>query len=345
MTLSDYIRDMPKAELHVHLEGATRPETLLKLAQRHKIDLPADDVAGVREWYTFRDFPHFVEVYIKISECIQTPDDIELIAREFLQGQAAQNIRYTEITYTALTHFVQKGIPFDEQLDALNTARAWAQATLGVDMQYIIDIPRNLADHDQSMRSAEWAVSGMGRGVIALGLGGYEVGNPPERFTDAFAYAREHGLASIPHAGEHDGPPSVWGALRELGAARIGHGVQSLKDPALVDHLVTTQIPLEVCPTSNICLGEVDAMANHPIQQLLDAGCYVTLNSDDPPMFNTTLTNEYVQAAAAFGWDAAIIDRIVLAGVQAAMLPDDAKAALYQTFEAQLEALREQYIV
>lgn len=343
MTLTDYIREMPKAELHVHLEGSVRPETLLKLARHNKIDLPADDVAGVRQWYTFRDFPHFVEVYIKISECIQTVEDIELVAREFLQGQAAQNIRYSEVTYTALTHYRQKGIPFDAQLAALNRARAWGQAELGVDMQYVIDIPRNLVDEAASLETAMWAVSGMNAGVVALGLGGAEVGNPPENFTKAFAYARDHGLASIPHAGEHGGPGSVWGALRELGAIRLGHGVQAVQDEALIAYLVEHQIPLEVCPTSNVCLGVAASVATHPIHALLEAGCYVTLNSDDPPMFNTTLTDEYRLTAAAFGWDAGTLEMLSVNAVRAAVLPDTTRDQLEADFRAQFETLRAQY--
>ncbi|MEO0563588.1 MAG: adenosine deaminase, partial [Chloroflexota bacterium] len=318
MTLTDFIREMPKVELHVHLEGAVRPETLLKLSKRHNITLPADDVEGVRRWYAFRDFPHFVEIYLKISECMQTPDDIELVAREFLQEQASQNIRYSEVTYTALTHYVQKGIPFADQLAALNSARDWGRDELDVDMAYIIDIPRNLADEAQSMMTAEWAVDAMNDGVVALGLGGYEVGNPPEDFAAAFDYARANGLTSIPHAGEHEGPASIWGAIDSLGAQRIGHGIQAVQDPKLVKYLAQNAIPLEVCPTSNVCLGEVTSVADHPIQQLIDAGCYVTVNSDDPPMFNTTLTDEYAVTATAFGWDAATVEKIGMNAVDAA---------------------------
>jgi len=344
MTLTDYIREMPKAELHVHLEGSVRPETLLKLARKHGIDLPADDLDGVRQWYNYRDFPHFVEIYVKISECMQTVDDIELVAREFLQAQASQNVRYSEVTYTALTHFVQKGIPFDDQIRALNRARAWGQAELGVDMQYIIDIPRNLASDEQSMQVAEWAVDGTDRGVIALGLGGAEADFPADGFIEPFAYARDHGLASIPHAGEHAGPPSIWTCLRELGAIRIGHGVRAVEDAELVDYLVEHQIPLEVNPTSNLCLGVYPTLEEHPINDLIEAGCYVTLNSDDPPMFNTTLTKEYFDCAAAFGWDAGTVEMLSLNAVRAAVLPDDARAELESLFRESFADLRAQYL-
>lgn len=341
MPIADYIKAIPKAELHVHLEGAVQPELLLTLAKRHNIELPASDVEGVRKWYTFRDFPHFVEIYVKISQCMQTPEDIETVARAFIDGQAAQNIRYTEATYTAYTHYWQKGIPFDEQLDALTRAREWGRKERGTLVNWIIDIPRNLADTPEaSMQTAEWAVSGMGSGVVALGLGGQEDGYPPEKFIEAFAYARQHGLASIPHAGEHVGPESIWGAIESLGAERIGHGVRAVEDPELLAFLRESQLPIEVSPTSNVCLGVVPTFEAHMLPQLLDAGVYVTLNSDDPPMFNTTLTDEFTLAAAAFGWDADTIERLTLNAVNAAVISKMQKALLEASFQTEFARAR-----
>ncbi|HRC76110.1 MAG TPA: hypothetical protein PLO33_10560, partial [Kouleothrix sp.] len=178
MSLTTYIAAMPKVELHVHLEGSVRPETLLELARRHGMPLPAQTVAGLREWYTFTDFGHFIQVYRLLSACIRTTDDIELVAREFLAGQAAQNVRYSEVTYTAYTHYAQKGLPFADQLAALNRARAWAVRELGVDMGLIVDIDRSMPAED-SLLVADWAIGAAGNGVVALGLGGPEVGHPP----------------------------------------------------------------------------------------------------------------------------------------------------------------------
>src|SRR5262245_52992048 len=302
MSLESYIRAMPKVELHVHLEGAIQPETLLTLAQRNGVALPADTVAGLRAWYTFTNFAHFIEIYLAVSACIRSPDDIELIAREFLAGQAAQGIRYSEVTYTAFTHYHFKGLPFREQLAALNRARAWAAAELGVTMGLVIDIPRSISAED-GLLVADWAIGALGDGVIALGLGGPEIGNPPEKFTAPSARARVAGLPSVPHAGETVGPESIWGALRALDAVRIGHGVRCLEDRVLVAELRERQIPLEVCPTSNVCLGVAPSIAEHPLPRLLNEGLYVTINSDDPPMFNTSLTDEYLKIADAFGFD------------------------------------------
>src|SRR5262245_13411996 len=161
MSFESFVEAMPKVELHVHLEGSIRPETLLALARRNRVALPADTVEGLRAWYTFTDFPHFVQIYVAISSCLRTPDDIELVAREFLTGQAEQNIRYSEITYTAFTHYAHKSIPFHEQLAALNRARAWAVAELGVTMGLIIDISRD-RPADSGLQVADWAIAAMG---------------------------------------------------------------------------------------------------------------------------------------------------------------------------------------
>ena len=342
MSLESFIRAMPKVELHVHMEGSIRPETLLKLARRHRVKLPADTVEGLRAWYNFTDFPHFVEVYVAISNCLRSPDDIELIAREFLSGQAAQNIRYSEVTYTAITMHIQNRIPFADQLAALNRARRWAETELGVSMGLVIDIPREVRP-DQGLLVADWAISGFGEGVVAFGLGGLEVGHPPEKFKAAFDRARAAGLPSVPHAGETVGPESIWGALNTLHADRIGHGVRCLEDPALVAELRARQIPLEICPTSNVCLKVAPSLTEHPLPQLLAEGLYVTLNSDDPPMFNTTLTGEYLAVVETFNFDLDTIEHLVLNGVRAALLPPGPRRQMEADFTAEFARLRSQY--
>jgi adenosine deaminase len=334
---------MPKVELHVHLEGAIRPETLLELARRNHVALPADTVAGLRKWYTFTDFPHFVEIYLALSSCLRTPEDIELIAREFLAGQAEQNIRYSEVTYTAFTHYAHRKIAFREQLAAINRARAWAAAELGVTMGLVIDISRD-QPAETGLQVADWAIEGMGQGVVALGLGGPEVGHPPEKFRAAFARARAAGLPSVPHAGETVGPASIWGALGALDAARIGHGVRCLEDTALVAELRDRQIPLEVCPTSNVCLGVARSMAAHPLPRLLAEGLYVTINSDDPPMFNTSLTAEYQTIAPTFALGADELERLVLNAVRAALLPAAERTALEAQYAAEYAGLRAEHL-
>jgi adenosine deaminase len=339
MSLNDFIQHMPKVELHVHIEGAIQPKTLLQLANKNSIELPAKDVEGLREWYRFRDFPHFIQIYMKASSCIQTVDDIEFVARDFLAHQAAQNIVYCEATWTPHTHFQQKGLTYDDQLAALNQAREWAKRELDVDMGIVIDISRGDTTADEALAFAKWAVKQHGNGIVAFGIGGNEVGYPPSLFKTAFDYAKVHHLPILPHAGETDGAESIWSALHDAHATRLYHGVRALEDDKLVAYLREKQIPLDVCPTSNVCLGVAPDMQSHVLPQLLDEGLYVTINSDDPPMFNTTLTKEYQAIATAFNFDTAMIQRLVMNGVHASLLPADAKQRMVANFTAQFNNL------
>jgi adenosine deaminase len=343
MTLNSFIHSMPKVELHVHLEGSISPETLLQMAQRHGILLPADTVQGLRQWYTFTDFDHFIEVYGNICKCIRTPDDVELVAREFLAGQAAQNIVYSEVTYTPYSQYIASGLPFADQLAAIERARKWAEKELNVYMGLVLDISRQLSP-DEGMVTAKWAVEGMSDGVVALGLGGPEAGNPPEKFIAAFDLARSAGLHSVPHAGEIAGPESIWGALRVLKAERIGHGVNCLQDPVLVEELCRRQIPLEVCPTSNVCLKVVPDIESHPLPRLLAEGLLVTLNSDDPPMFNTTLTDEYLIAANVFHFGVKTIQKLVSNALRVSFLPLQQKIALEQRLSVDFSKLTAEHL-
>lgn len=345
MSLETLIRAMPKVELHVHLEGSIRPATLLELARRNQVALPAATLDELRAFYRFTDFAHFIQTYSIIIRCLQTPDDFALIAEEFGATMAEQNIRYAEITWSPITHVGRTGYSFAELLAGVNRGRAAALERFGVEMRWITDIVRNLHGRvEDGMQTAAMAIAGREQGVVALGLGGMETGFPPELFTAAFAHALEHGLHSIPHAGEAAGPESVWGALRDLKAERIGHGIRAIEDPALVAYLRDTQIPLEVCPTSNVCTGIVPDIAAHPIRQLYDAGVYITVNSDDPPMFNTTLTDEYLALARDLQFDAEAIERLVFNAVHATLLDSSAKAALEQRMRAEFARLRDEHL-
>jgi len=318
---------MPKVELHVHLEGSIQPATLIQLAARNGVPLPAATEAEVRAWYQFRDFAHFLDIYLAVSRCIRTPADIELVARRFLSEQARQHVIYSEVTYTAFTHYLNHGIRFDDQLAAINRARAWGETELGVEMSLTLDYPRQL-DPDGFENVVDWAIAGHGEGVSAIGLGGPEVGRPPELFEKGFQRACAAGLPSAPHAGETEGPASVWGALRALQADRIGHGIRCLEDPELVAELRRRRVPLEVCLASNVRLGVCPRLEDHPLPRLRAEGLIVTLNSDDPPMFGTTLTGEFLDAAVAFSWTEDDARRLVLDAADAAFLPADRKAGL-----------------
>jgi adenosine deaminase len=336
--LHAFARQMPKVELHIHLEGSIRPATLLELAERNGVELPAQDVDGLHDFYRFRSFAHFIEVYVTITRCLQTPDDYCLIAYEFGADCARQNVRYAEVTFSIVTNVIYARLPWQTIVEGLNAGRAQARTEFGVDWRWVFDIVRDVPDTQAQV--VEIALAAQDRGVVALGLGGSERDFPPELFVQSFERARQGGLHSVPHAGEIAGPESIWNALKLLHAERIGHGVRCVEDPTLVDHLRERQIPLEVCPTSNICLGVFPSYEAHPLRRLWDDGLFITVNSDDPPLFNTDLNHEYAALVEHFGFTADELERVSLNGLHASFLLPAEKEELELAFQAQFAQLR-----
>jgi len=250
-----------------------------------------------------------------------------------LQPNFLKNIKYSEVIFTPFTHL--EHVTFDEQLASINSALEASETSLGVRTGLVPDISRHMRPVVDSFQIADWAAENMHNGIIALGLGGPEVGNPPEVFREAFESIAAAGLPSLPHAGETEGPQSIWGAINALSAVRIGHGVRCLEDPELVKYLRKNQIPLDVCPTSNVCLGVFPALAEHPLPQLLDEGLLITINSDDPPMFDTTLTDEYLRIVEAYDFDISLVKQLVLNGIRASLLPKDDQQLLENEFISQ----------
>ncbi len=350
-SLQDFIQEMPKAEIHIHLEGAIQPETLLELARRNNMmdTLPADNVAGLREWYTFSDFGHFVKIYLTIADTLRNADDFALIAYHNGKDMAAQNIRYRELTFTPFLHtdYLDKGLTIEPVLAGLKAGKDRAAKEFGVEMRWVFDIPRDFCfpnhdgkDYDPYAAEAtlKYALAGREIGVVGYGLGGSEPGHPPEPFADAFVAAKVEGLMSVPHAGETEGPESVWGSLRELQAQRIGHGVRAIEDQALMAYLKEHQIPLEINPTSNICLHVYDSYDEHPFRKLDEYGIPVTVNSDDPPLFNTSLVEEYAVLAEHFGYGRVELVRIARNAFVYAGMDQATKTRLLAEFDQWVEA-------
>lgn len=335
-----FIEQMPKAELHVHLEGSVYPETLLELARKHGAELPIKDISEARDWFQFSDFAHFMQVYVAICSVLRDEDDYERITYEQALRSHAQNIHYQEITF-APASFINplNRAPADVVIAGLRAGAKHAREELGVTMQFIAD-PVRVRSVEEVMLCARWFTENIGDGLVGFGLGGSEVGYPPGPFADAFNYVSNAGGRLTIHAGETDGPESVWAALA-VGAERIGHGVTSIHDPRLVSELAERQIVLEVSPTSNVCLGVARNYVEHPFRRLHDAGVPVTINSDDPPMFNTTLTGEYLVLAEHFDFTLAELEELSLRAVNAAFLPEAERAALTKEFQAQFVALRQ----
>ena len=346
-SLTQFIHEMPKAEIHIHLEGAIQPETVLELARRHDLlhRLPGEDVAALRRWFVFTDFPHFIEVYVALQDMIRTAEDFALIVHENGRDMARQNIRYREITVTPYTHvdYQDKGLTIDALLQGLEKGRRQAQEDFAVEIRWVFDCPRNLSFPDRdgvaydpypAERTLEFAMAGREIGVVGFGLGGSEVNAPPEPFAHAFDKARAAGLLSVPHGGETMGPQSVWGCLETLHADRIGHGVRAIEDSRLLDTLVERQIPLEINPSSNQQLHIYPDLAAHPFRKLDEQGIFVTVNSDDPPLFNTSLVQEYELLARDFGYDQAGLIRIGRNAIVAAGVEQEVKDRLLLEYDA-----------
>lgn len=298
--MDDFLLKLPKAELHVHLEGAVEPETL------HELD-PATSVEEFRELYRYQDFDGFLKAFAAVSKRLRTPEDYGLITRRLLARLAEQNVRYAEIIVAAGV-VLWKQQEFAPIFDAIEAAAAESE----VKVRFILDGVRQFgAEH--VMAVARLAVERVHRGVVALGIGGSEERGPAEWFAEAFEFAKSEGLHLTAHAGETTGPESVWAALK-LGAERIGHGIQTIRDPALVTHLRENGIPLEISITSNLITGVVRRLDEHPVRRLYDAGVPIVLNSDDPAMFGCTLMSEYRLAAEAFGFSQAEMSGIAANG-------------------------------
>lgn len=341
--LFETIKLMPKIELHVHLEGSVEPELLLSLAKKNNIELPASSLSEIKEWYKYEDFTHFLQIYFKICECIKTKEDVELIAKEFLTKQAKQNIIYSEVTYTPYTHFEQHRLSIEDQTNALIDAKKWAEEHLGITCKFIYDISRNVTPEEGTI-TANWVKNSDPNAIIALGLGGPEKEFPPKIHKGAFDIITEAGIASIPHAGEVAGPKSIWDSIYLLKADRIGHGVRAIEDDELINYLIENNITIDVCPTSNICLGVYNDISEHPLPELVKKGVKVTINSDDPPMFNTTLTNEYLTIVKAFNYTMNDLYNFNLNALNAAILSNKEKDELTQKFDAEWAKLQHVHI-
>jgi aminodeoxyfutalosine deaminase len=317
--LSDFIETLPKVELHVHLVGSASPRTVLELAGRHPDNRLPRDEEELRAFFEFRDFPHFAEVYEAVTDVVREPKDLASLVVGAARDLAAQNCRYVELTVTPYSH-VRRGMPMPAVTEALDLAARQARG-YGVRVGYIFDIAGELGG-EAARATLDHALNHPPEALVGFGLAGIEQHRAAHRdvFRDVFRAAIAAGLHSVPHAGEMTGSETIWEAVEGLRAERIGHGISCLDDPALVARLREERIPLEVCPTSNVCTRQVPDLAAHPLPRLLDEGLVVTLNSDDPPMFSTSLTGEYRAVADAFGYGPAELADLVRNAVRASFL-------------------------
>jgi aminodeoxyfutalosine deaminase len=312
----------PKIELHVHLEGAVRPAALIAIAERNGLTLPTHDVDALTEMYRFRDFDHFIELWMMTTHVIRTDTDFRQVVVSYAQEAAAHGAVYIEGIFTPAER-VEGGASWDEVFTGFCDGAVEARETTGVDVRLTPDIPRGFPV-EAALETARYAIKYRDRGIVGLGLGGRESGFPPEPFGPAFRIAKDGGLGSVPHAGETEGPASIRGALDALGADRLRHGVRAVEDPALLAEIAARGIVCDVCPISNLRTRAVDSIENHPLPELLAAGVLCSISTDDPAMFETDLTRDY-DAAAALGVTPRAAYR---AGVAGALCDDTTKREL-----------------
>ncbi|MGH3508342.1 MAG: adenosine deaminase [Nocardioidaceae bacterium] len=333
---TEFIAGLPKVELHVHHVGSASPRIVAELAARHPATQVPTDPELVAEYFRFRDFAHFIEVYLSVVDLVQTADDVRTLTYEIARDMTRQQIRYAELTCTPYTSVI-RGVPAEAYVEAIEDARVAAERDLGVVLRWIFDIPGELGlpAADETARIATEIPC---EGLVGFGLGGPEIGVPRAQFKPYFDRARAAGLHCVPHAGETTGPETVWDAVNLLGAERIGHGTSAVQDAALLAHLAEHRIALEVCPTSNVATGAITVLDEHPMAQMREAGVLVTINSDDPPMFGTDLAREYAVAARLLDLDEPGLVDLVRTAIDVSFAPDPVRASLREDLDAYLRA-------
>nr|WP_153427146.1 adenosine deaminase [Streptomyces alkaliphilus] len=325
---------MPKAELHVHHVGSAAPHTVAALAARHPDSPVPKDPQALAEYFTFRDFAHFIEVYISVVDLIRDPEDVRLLTYEVGRDLADRNVRYAELTVTPVTS-TRRGIAPEAFLEAIEDARVALERDRGLVLRWCFDIPGELG-LPAAEETARMACELRPEGLVSFGLGGPEIGVGRAQFKPFFDRAIAEGLHSVPHAGESSDAASVREAVEALRAERIGHGIRVVDDPALMEELAERGIPLEICPTSNVATRSVPSFAGHPLPRIAAAGVPFSINSDDPPMFGTDIDREYLIAGELLGLDEAGLAELARSAVRQSFLDPAGRTRLVAEIDAHL---------
>jgi len=336
-SLQAFVSRLPKAELHLHLEGSIRPDTLRELSRaKNRLHQESEDWIDkrIRSNFKYQSPQEFLEAFKLVTLLLESPQDYALITTRLCEWLAEQNVKYAEVTLSAGV-ILWKKQPVDAIFEAIQAAAADAAARLGIRVQWIFDAIRHFG-LDHARQVLKWAARLRAQGVVAFGIGGDETRGPANLFTQVYREARDAGLHVTAHAGEFGGPESIRAAVELLGAERIGHGLTAARDPALMAMLCERHVPLEVCPTSNVCTGLVPRFEDHPLPRFLEAGLIVTLNSDDPGLFGTSLEQEFSRSAEAFGFAPEQLAGFSENAVRVSFLPEDEKEALLKTLRSEL---------
>jgi len=326
---SAFVLSLPKAELHLHLEGAIDPATLLEIQHTH--GLRKATLADVTKLYQYSDFTGFLTSFKDITAHLKTPSDHELITYRLMEQLKSENVLHAEV-YVSVGVCLYRKQDFAAIFEALESGRQSGERDFGISLVWIFDAVRHFGA-EQAMSVAELAVKYRDRNVVAFGIGGDERRGPPELFRDVYSYCADHGLHLTAHAGETVGPESIWGALN-LRAERIGHGLTAAQDPDLIQELSVRQVPVEICVSSNLKTGVCTQIADHPVRSYFDQGVMVTLNSDDPAMFGTSLAREYQLAQDCFGFTDEHLRELARNSFEASFLPAEKKLDFLNLFDA-----------
>jgi adenosine deaminase len=330
------LRRMPKAELHIHIEGSLEPELIFALANRNGVDIPYASVEELRKAYAFSNLQSFLDIYYAGASVLLKEQDFFDMAWAYLQRAAADNVVHAEIFFDPQTH-TARGVTMETVINGLHRACEQARRELGVSASLILCFLRHLSERE-AFETLEQALPLRGK-FIGVGLDSSEVGHPPEKFAKVFARCRELGLHLVAHAGEEGPPAYVWTALDLLKVERIDHGVQSIKDPALMRRLAQDRIPLTVCPLSNLKLCVFPQLAQHNLGKLLDAGLVATVNSDDPAYFGGYINDNFVQTFAATGLTAQQAYQLARNSFEGSFIDEGAKRKYIDLLDASFAAI------
>ncbi|MCG8593210.1 MAG: adenosine deaminase [Kiloniellales bacterium] len=326
-----FIQSLPKAELHLHIEGTLEPELMLALAERNGVALPYDSVEALRAAYDFGNLQDFLDLYYQGMGVLQGEQDFYDLTWAYLERAAAQNVRHAEIFFDPQGH-TGRGVAFASVVDGIHRALSDAEARLGMTSRLILCFLRHL-DEDSALATLAQALPYKDR-IAGIGLDSSELGHPPEKFARAFARSRAEGFRVVAHAGEEGPADYVRGALDALQVERIDHGVRCLEDPDLVERLVAARVPLTVCPLSNLRLCVVEDMAGHPLRRMMELGLFVTVNSDDPAYFGGYVNENYAAVQDALGLGRDDLAALARNSFEASFLDAEAKRALVAEVDA-----------
>ncbi|MGD0803657.1 MAG: adenosine deaminase [Candidatus Bathyarchaeia archaeon] len=329
MDKSETIKRLPKIEQHVHIVGSTKPETLLSIIEDSGAKTPFNSLEDIRQFFQYRDFPHFISVYSTVNDCITDEKYYERITFEMLESDVSSNVKHVEAIFSPNDH-VRRGLDYGKMLDAVNKGIRRAKKKFGITCTIRVDLVRNYGP-ETAMKELDW-IRKKGDNIVAIDIGGSEDGFPPEPYDLVYKKAKDLGLHLVAHAGEAAGPESVWGAVKTLDVERIGHATTAVKDLSLLREIRKRGITIETCPVSNLRTGAIKTIKEHPIRSFIRHGIRVSVNSDDPPMFNTDMNNEYLQLHSELGFSVDELMRIGLDSVETSFLPAKKKGELREEF-------------